>query len=137
MEHKNTLPEPFATAFEKGASIDYMVEPKYDKGTDHEYVRKLGYEPKMRADCSCFADGLTCFNLSSYGDWGTFFTEWANDKEKDMFLDMYEKGIIKLWRIREYIGRYSYNYSVGDHWTRYMDTRETEEMCDCPYNIEK
>ena len=94
---KTELTYPFSKAFEVGASIDYKSTK------DHQYVKERGYEPEMHSDCSYSAKGLKGFSLSSYGDWGTFYTDWAGEKEKEMFLDMVSKGVIKPWRIRIYV----------------------------------
>ncbi len=94
---KVDLSYPFSKAFEVGASIDYKSTK------DHQYVKERGYEPEMGSDCSYSAKGLKGFSLSSYGDWGTFYTDWAGENEKEMFLDMVSKGIITLWRIRIYV----------------------------------
>ena len=60
------IKEPFLTVLRLGGSVDYK-----DKGAKtHEFVKKLGYEPKMNSDCSITADGLKGINLTSYGDWG-------------------------------------------------------------------
>lgn len=91
----NNLPEPFKTAFENGKSIDYTtIEAK-----DHDYVKERGYKPQINIDCSFTAKGLPGFSLSSYGDWGTFYPKWASDNEKEMFFDMLDKHIIRLWRV--------------------------------------
>lgn len=118
----NNLHYPFDKAFERGDSIDYRVGGWSDTN-DHEYVRKLGYEPEMASDCSYFARGLAGFSLSSYGDWGTFHTSSSKDKEKEMFLDMVEKDIIRLWRIRAYIKKRgkmkTYDYVNGEGWSTF------------------
>ena len=99
---KNNLPYPYNEAFERGNSIDYKVGG-WSEEDDHKYVRKLGYEAEMLSDCSYHAKGLSGFSLSSYGDWGTFYPDWAKEKEKEMFLDMFGKDIIRLWRITAYL----------------------------------
>ena len=126
---ENNLPYPFNRAFEDRNSIDYKVTPGSKQGTDHEYVRKLGYEPEMYGDCTYGAKDLPGFSLSSYGDWGTFYVDWATDKGKEMFLDMYEKGIIKLWRIRKYVSKilpiskekivFCFDYTEDGGWKKY------------------
>ena len=77
----------------------------------------------MGGDCSYYAKGLNGFNLSSYGDWGTFFPSWANEESKKIFFDMYEKGIIKLWRITAYIKANGdvlhFTYENGVGWRTY------------------
>lgn len=118
----NNLPYPYSVAFENGHSIDYKVGG-WSKESDHDYVKALGYEPHMMSDCSMYAEGLGAFNLSSYGDWGTFFSGWADEKQKEMFLDMVEKDIIRLWRITAYIKKgedvVSYSYENGRGWSKH------------------
>jgi hypothetical protein len=123
----NNLPYPFNVAFDRGDSIDYRTN-----GGDHDYVRNLGYEPEMLSDCSYHAKGLNGFSLSSYGDWGTFHTNWAGEKEKEMFLDMFEKGIIKLWRIRAYVNGVMTDYD-GNDWSHYDKEMNGWVSCKDPY----
>ena len=96
------LESPFKEAFERGDSIDYKSVPGAKK-TDHDVAREMGYHPKMNSDCSISANGLPGISLTSYGDWGTLFVDWANDTVKKMFLDMCNEGIIVPWRVRTYI----------------------------------
>ena len=123
----NNLPFPFNTAFDRGDSIDYRCA-----GADHDYVRKLGYEPEMNGDCSYSAPELKGFSLSSYGDWGTFYPSWADEKERDMFLDMFEQNIIQLWRIRAYVEHVTHDYADGE-WKKYDKELKTWVNCPCPY----
>ena len=57
----------------------------------------------MNPDCTYSAPGLPGLSLSSYGDWGTIFVDWANDNVKKIFLDMCNEGIIVPWRVRKYV----------------------------------
>lgn len=139
---ENNLPYPYNVAFEHGDSIDYRVGD-WSKESDHSYVKKLGYTSQMASDCSYYAEGLNGFSLSSYGDWGTFYADWGGEKEKEMFLDMYNKDIIRLWRIRTYIKKYlplskdwlvhSFDYEEGIGWKTYDDGEKKWVMCDDPY----
>ena len=119
---ENSLPYPYNEAFERGNSIDYRVGG-WSKESDHDYVRKLGYTPEMGGDCTYYAKGLGGFSLSSYGDWGTFYPDWAKEKEKEMFLDMFGKDIIRLWRITAYIKANGdvlhFTYENGIGWRTY------------------
>lgn len=134
---KSNLPYPFNVAFEDGHSIDYR-----SKGEDHEYVKKLGYSPKMGGDCAYYAPGLNGFSLSSYGDWGTFYPNRADDKEKEMFLDMFDKGIIKPFGISAYIRHYlpytkdwlvcRYSYNEDDGWKTYNERLGSWLYCEDP-----
>lgn len=126
---KNNLPYPFNEAFKNGDSIDYRVG-RWSKENDHSYVIKLGYEPKMLSDCTYHAKGLKGFSLSSYGDWGTFYANDAGKKEKEIFLDMLEKDIIRPWRIRAYRNGRVHDYADGK-WMTYLCSSWTE--CDDPY----
>ena len=123
---KNNLPYPFNIAFDRGDSIDY-----YTNGGDHDYVKDLGYEPEMLSDCSYHAKGLNGFSLSSYGE-GVFYPDWAGEKEKEMFLDMFEKRVIKLWRIRAYVNG-AMAYYCENEWSHY--DKEMNRWVDCkdPY----
>ena len=116
-KHGNSLPEPFRTAFERGDSIDYK---SIGHPNDHTYVRQLGYEPEMGSDCSYSAKGLKGISLSSYGDWGTAYVGWMDDTSKNIFLEMYDKGIITPWRITTYKSNgCSYEYNNKDGWRKY------------------
>jgi hypothetical protein len=86
----------------------------------------------MNGDCSYSAPGLKGFSLSSYGDWGTFYPSWADEKERDMFLDMFEQNIISLWRIRAYVEHVTHDYADGE-WKKYDKELETWVSCQCPY----
>ena len=118
METKLTY--PFDVAFEHGHSIDYVCH----HGEDHHYAKKLGYETEMHSDCSYSAKGLRGLSFTSYGDWGTLYTDSASEESKKMFLDMYNGGLIKLWRIRAYIhdkegNCITYDYEEGKGWITY------------------
>ena len=128
---ENSLPYPFNIAFDRGDSIDYH-RSGWPKESDHDDVKDLGYEPEMLSDCSYHAEGLNGFSLSSYGDWGTFHTNWASEKEKEMFLDMFEKGIIKLWRIRAYLNGVTTDYD-GNDWSHYDKEIRRWVSCKDPY----
>ena len=119
------LPEPWNKVVESEGSIDYQC-----KGGDHKYVEERGYVSQMNSDCTYSAPGLRGFSLSSYGDWGTFFPSWADDESYGYFIDMYEKGIIKLWRARVYIDCKSYDYEVGVGWNTY--NKDLGIWTDCP-----
>ena len=135
---KNNLPYPFNIAFEGGHSIDYRCKG----GKDHAYVKERGFESHMNSDCSYTAKGLNGFSLSSYGDWGTFHADWAGDKEKEMFLDMVDKGIIELWRIRAYIhvdgelNPRTYDYdNTDDTWITYNKEQEKWVKTKDPFSV--
>lgn len=132
----NNLPYPFNKAFERGDNIDYEVG-RWSDTNDHEYVEKLGYHPEMAGDCTYYAKGLSGFSLSSYGDWGSFYPSHAGDNEKEMFLDMFDKDIIRLWRIRAYIKENgetnTYDYVEGDGWGTYDKDEGKWVDCEDPY----
>lgn len=121
VDMKCNLESPFKEAFENGDSIDYkLVEGA--KKTDHTFVKELGYESHMNSDCSYSAAGLPGLSLSSYGDWGTIFVDWADDNVKKIFLDMCNGGIITPWRVRTYIreGKDVTTYDYDERgWTKH------------------
>ena len=88
----------------------------------------------MNSDCSYSAPGLKGFSLSSYGDWGTFFSNWADEESFGYFIDMYEQGIIKLWRARVYINGQTHDYEVGAGWQTY--DKELGAWVNCPNPLE-
>ena len=116
---ENSLPYPYSEAVKRGNSIDYRVGG-WSEESDHDYVIKLGYTPEMRSDCTYSARGLDGFSLSSYGDWGTYYPSGTSKKSEKIFFDMYEKGIIKLWRITAYIkvngSMQAFSYENGSGW---------------------
>ena len=128
---ENILPELFRTAFERGDSIDYKSN---SCPNDHSYIQSLGYKPEMHSDCSFSAKGLKGISLSSYGDWGTAFANWMDAASKKIFLDMYDKKIIELWRITVYKDGASYKYEVGEGWIKYSDEVRKWIRCDSPYD---
>ena len=75
MEYK--LESPFKEAFERGDSIDYKLVPGA-KTNDHRIVEEMGYTIRVHSDCTYSAAGLPGISLSSYGDWGTIYVDWAN-----------------------------------------------------------
>lgn len=93
---------------EKNVTLDELlmeystIDFESKNGADHEYVRTIGYEPEMKSDCSFTAVGLEGMNLSSYGDSGTLYGDWANEETKKVFEDMYFNGIITLYKGRKY-----------------------------------
>lgn len=133
---KNSLPYPYSEALERGNSIDYKVG-NWSEESDHDYVIKLGYTPEMGSDCCYSANGLNGFNLSSYGDWGTFFPSWADEESRKIFFDMYEKGIIKLWRITAYLNVngsvWSFSYENGTGWRTYDPEHGWTDYVGDPY----
>lgn len=131
MEKLELLKEPFRTAYQNGDSIDYQTNPKSKIG-DHSYVEKYGYHSEMHSDCSYSAPGLRGFSLSSYGNWGTVYPGDLDDEGKEIFFNMIEENIIKLWRIRAYINGDSFDYVDGGDWTTY-DKENGWIKCSCPY----
>ena len=119
---KNNLPYPFNKALEHGDSIHYKVGD-WSTEKDHNYVVKLGYKPEMVSDCTYFTKGLSGLSLSSYGNWGSIHMCFSDEKSVEVFLDMFEKGIIRLWRISAYFivdGKaQEFLYVNGTGWTRY------------------
>lgn len=89
------LPEPF-NYFVRNGSIDYRCI----NGGDHEYLKKLGYEPKLNSDCTYICENIPWFQFSCYG-WGTMFDN-TTDEGRQIFHDMWVAGFISLWRGRTY-----------------------------------
>ena len=132
---KCNLESPFKEAFERGDSIDYKSVPG-SRRSDHDVAREMGYEPHMNSDCSYSAAGLPGLSLTSYGDWGTIFVDWANKTVKKMFLDMCNEGIIVPWRVRTYIheGKDVITYDYDERgWTKYDKTISKWVSTTSPY----
>jgi hypothetical protein len=131
------LPEPFNSAFKNGHSIDYKTNPNSQKD-DHTVVKEFGYIPQMGGDCSYYAKGLGAFSLSSYGDWGTFFTDLADDFQKKLFLSMCKDKVIFPCRIDAHVKEngdathYTYD-SRG--WRKYDEEIHSWLFCKSPYKI--
>lgn len=126
---------PFKEAFENGDSIDYKLVPGAKK-TDHDVVKEMGYKIQMNSDCSFTASGLPGFSLSSYGDWGTFFVDWATDVEKKLFLDMCNEEIITPWRVRKYVreGKNTVPYDYDERgWTKHSEELGKWVETESPY----
>lgn len=131
------LPEPFNSAFKNGHSIDYKTNPNSPKD-DHTVVKELGYIPQMGSDCSYYAKGLGAFSLSSYGDWGTFFTDLADDFQKKLFLSMCNDKIILPWRITAYVkenGNVTHYTYDSRGWRKYDEELHSWLLCKSPYKI--
>lgn len=117
----DTMPEPFRTVIQiPSFSIDYKVS---EGANDHAFFKKHGYEATMAQDCTYYIPGLGGISLSSYGNWGTLYDGSKKNESFELFLQMYEKKIIQLWRIRIYVHRngsvISYDYSTGCGWKMY------------------
>ena len=130
---KDNLPYPFSKAFERGDSIDYIAKD----GADYRYVERLGYnDTKMMPDCTPITKGIHGLTLSSYGDWGTLHTSSAEDNAKEVFLGMFDKSVIRLWRITAYMKNedgtlFRYYYEIGKGWKTYDG--EKWIACEDPY----
>lgn len=122
----DTFPEPFRTATKlERINFDYKLNPAKN---DHEYLKRLGYEPFMGRDCSYYIKELINLNPTSYGDWGSVYKNSEEDiidgvnKSFYMFCKMYEDGIVKLWRISLYMNGINYTYDDEDgYWLKYED----------------
>lgn len=80
--------------FNKSDSIDFLTE----NASDHDYLEKNGYELVFNADSSYSVKELPGLSPSSYGNWGTLYKLFASKNAVDVFLDMVDKGIVKIWR---------------------------------------
>ena len=122
------IKEPFLTVLRLGGAVDYK-----DKGAKtHEFVKKLGYEPKMNSDCSITADGLKGINLTSYGDWGSVYASFMDKTSADIFKQMVDEGIVELWRAQIYVIRRPFYYEDGKGWTTFDETEKKWVVCDEP-----
>ena len=122
------IKEPFLTVLHLGGVVYYK-----DKGAKtHEFVKKLGYEPKMNSDCSITADGLKGINLTSHGDWGSVCSLLMNKTSADIFKQMVDEGVVELWRAQFYLIHRSFHYEDGIGWTTFDETEKKWVSCDEP-----
>ena len=128
------LKEPFKTVIEHITENDANIDYRTKNAADHEFLRKKGYERWMGSDCSYNVNGLPGLSASSYGDWGSYFHTFDKDNEAlNVFLEMYEEGIIMPWRIRIYIDGQCYDYDDNSgEWTTYDRTIEKWVVCENP-----
>lgn len=126
-----TLPEPFQTALEKSntAVIDYKSTK------DHEWLKEHGFDLRMSSDCSYNVSKngkiLCALSATSYGDWGSYFQcADIDNKALEVFLDMYDEGIITLWRLSVYLNKKAYFYY--NETKQWIDV-QTGEVCQFPF----
>lgn len=129
----NNLPYPFNVALDNGHTIYY----KCALGDDHEYVRRLGHTPHLNEDCAYSADGLYGISLSSYGNSGAFYPNFADETSLKIFLEMIDNGIVKPNGIGAYIKEedsnsrnrvvHAYRYDDGEGWQIFQN----DEWVDC------
>jgi len=127
----NTFPEPFKSAL---GVVGFSFDFKLNEGkSDHEYLEKQGYEIYMGGDCSYYIKGLKNLSPTSYGDWGSIYSDLFKEETKDgfyksfyVFCKMYEEGIVKLWRIGFYLNSVRYQYDDDTKiWEKYEDGKWT------------
>lgn len=138
----NSFPEPFKSATKiKGFDFDYKVEPINGVYPDHEFLEKHGYKLEMAHDCAYYVNGLRHLNASSYGDWGTVYSNIHEGEETFegynksfcVFCEMYKEGIIKLWRIRFCISSIEYEYDDETKiWRKTAETEPKWVICENP-----
>ena len=114
-----SFPEPFKTVIKRGYEINFDYHLHEGKN-DHKWLEDHGYEMKMCQDCSFFVFGLPNLSATSYGDWGSIHDDMGEyskeeringyNKSFNIFCQMYEEGIVKLWRIWLWIGNFWYTY---------------------------
>lgn len=78
--------------------------------------------------------------MSSYGDWGSFYTERASDFEKELFLRMCKEGVIKPWRITAWgeINGSIERFKYAGYWSVYDEELNSWVEVDSPYkNLNK
>ena len=136
---ENKLEYPFSKAFENGDTIHFQADPA--TAPDHEYIRNLGYEIEVGGDCSYFARGLEGYDLSGPGGWGSFFPDNADSESKRIFLEMYDKGIVRPIGITKYVRVFlprtkdwlvfRYEYKEGKGWQENNDKEWRD--CNDPY----
>ena len=134
----NRFPEPFKSATKLNSfSFDYKLNPGKD---DHDFLKSQGYELFMGGDSAFYVRGLSNLNATSYGDWGTVYSDNFDEetiqgycKSFYEFCRMYDEGIIRLLRITIYIDsiHYTYNDNIKS-WQRYVN--KTWEECENPLN---
>lgn len=139
----STFPEPFrSTARLPRFSFDYRLNKGKD---DHEYLRKRGYELSMGRDCAYYINGLANLNASSYGNWGTIWSDLFTEKEtfgkynKSFyeFCKMYEAGIVKLWRINFFRDGVEYIYcDDSDDETKWRKSERGVDYVECENPLE-
>lgn len=134
----NRFPEPFKSVAKLNSfSFDYKLNHGKD---DHDFLKSQGYELFMGQDCSFYVRGLSNLNATSYGDWGTVYSNLFNEEKIQQycrsfyeFCRMYDEGIIKLWRINIYIDSIHYMYNDDTKiWKRYANNKWEE--CENPLN---
>ena len=129
----NSLNYPFNIALDHGHTIYY----KCALGDDHEYVRRLGYAPHLNEDCAYSAEGLYGISLSSYGNSGAFYPNFADEIGLKIFMEMISNGIVRPNGIMAYIRDedstssnrvvHAYRYNDGEGWQIFQN----EEWVDC------
>lgn len=124
------LPKPWSDIIKCGGSIDYHCK----NCDDHKYMEECGYKAHMNGDCSYTAVEVPAFSLSSYGDWGSFWSKVAKDEEYGYFIDMISKRIIKPWRASVYINGEGYDYEDGNGWSKYDQELNSRLYCPNPMN---
>ena len=131
-----TFEEPFRST---ALSCDiFSFDYKLNEGkNDHRYLKKHGYHCHMGDDCSYYVDGLKNLSPTSYGDWGTIFNLFDEEKTEGYnksfceFCKMYEEGIVKLWRMRTFINSITYYYNDEEKTWKKCENFEWRE-CDNP-----
>lgn len=135
-----TFPEPFRTAAKQARfSFDYTLKEGMN---DHEWLKGHGYEAHMANDCSFYVKNLPNLSPTSYGDWGTIFVGLFDDEVKDgyeksfsVFCQMYDEGVVLLWRITIYIDKIHYVYNEHNKtWAKYEN--KSWRNCKNPLSID-
>lgn len=133
-EIANKFPSPFKEAILFG---DFSIDYKLHKGkSDHTWLKNHGYTTKMGGDCSYYVENVNWLNATSYGDWGSVYVhnKKLNVKCFELFLQMYEEGILYPWRIRVYINKEPYDYDdEAKTWKTY--TGKSWITCDSPFKF--
>ena len=111
----NSFPEPFKTITKfETFNFDYCLN---ENQNDHKFLEQQGYELFMCSDCAFHVRGLGYINATSYGNWGSVYKSSWEKNEIDgvkksfyVFCQMYEAGIVKLWRAYFSLNKIRYSY---------------------------
>ena len=131
------LPEPFKTALEQRAKYEPSIDYRVNNGAnDHAWLKKHGYETEMCSDCSYSVlktnkEHVNGLSASSYGDWGSLFTCLDKDDEAyNLFVQMYEEGVIIPWRLFLYLQGKTYMYNDETKKWKNVDNSYSWHVCE-------
>ena len=136
----DTFPEPFKTVVKQGYEINFDYRLHEGK-SDQEWLKRNNHEPKFCSDCSFFVYDFPGLSATSYGDWGVISDnkgKYGKEERIDgysksfhAFCQMYEEGIVKLWRITLWIGDFWYTYDDELKIWQVNKNDGTHKWCKC------